>query len=363
MAKKSDDPRTYGTLVRDLNRDLNLEPEKEHIVRRVYARIPLRGYTQSRDEDPPKGERTTEAEICSALGDVSPRDVSQSVDWLKQGDLVSTGSGRSRSIWRKLRKYSKEHDLYPPMRAEIRLRWADEDPHDFIEPNRFCAVLKTHGDKRGRWGAPDITLIGGKTLPMLPGKFLDVVTFEIKPDLDITGLYEALSHRTHATYAYLICHVKRKAAATEDVARFTREGLRTGIGVIFARQPEDYATWQELVPATRWTPDPEQLHEFIVDVTKKERRVFRNLRAWLRREPFYGDHAQVDFSDPALGLSEADQQIAEDIYLEILWNRSVGWKHFESWIQKADVKRVAKVLDEARIIKLVQGGGMRPRDS
>ena len=363
MTKRPSRPLTYGELVRELE----LEPggAQENVLRRVYARIPLRVYARnSQNEEPRDEDKTTVAAIHAALPDLSLPEISESVDRLKKpGELVSTGSGRSRSVWRNIRKYNKEHDLYPPMRAEIGLRWADTAPHDFVEPDRFCAVLATHGDKRGRWGAPDITLIGGKTLPLLPGKFLDVVTFEVKPGLDITGLYEALSHRTHATYAYLICHLTREAATTDEVARFTREGVRTGIGVILARQPEDYATWQQLVPAARWTPDPEQLHEFIVDVTKKERKVFRDLRAWLRREPFYGDHAKVDFSNPDLGLSEADQQIAEDIYLEVLWNGSVGWKHFESWIPKAEVKRVAKVLDKARIIKLVQGGGMRPRGS
>ncbi len=353
---------TYGKLVGDLG----LEPDgdKEQLLRRVYARVPRdrKGTAEPTREDWFAGEKTTEAEIHSALPDASLRKISECVNLLKDGDLVSTGSGRSRSVWRKLWKYSKEHDLYPPMRTEIRWRWADTKPHDFVEPDRFCAVVATHGDKRGRWGAPDITLIGGKTLPFLPGKFLDVVTFEVKPQLDITGLYEALSHRTHATYAYLICHLTREAT-TDEVARFTREGVRTGIGVILARQPEDYATWEQLVPATRWTPDPEQLHEFIVDITKKDRKVFRDLRAWLRREPFYGDRAQVNFSDPDLGLSEEDQQIAEDIYLEILWNKKVGWKHFESWIPKADVERVRERLKKAGIIRVVQSGGMRLPDS
>ena len=339
---------TYGELVNTL--DLEPGNPKEQVLRQVYARIP-RG-----------GGGTTEAKIHSALPHLLLQGISESVGLLKHGELVSTGSGRSRMVRRSLRKYSKEHDLYPPMRAEIGLRWADESPHDYIEPDRFCAVLPTHGDKRGRWGAPDITLIGGKTLPFLPGKFLDVVTFEVKPGLDITGLYEALSHRTHATFAYLICHHTGEASA-DEVARFTREGVRTGIGVILARQPEDYATWVELVPATRWTPDPEQLHEFIVDTTKKERKVFRDLRTWLRREPFYGDRAKVDFSHPDLGLSEEDQQIAEDIYLEILWNGRVGWKHFESWIPKADIERVRNRLKEAGIIRTVQKGGMRLPES
>ena len=336
---------TYGELVHQL--DLEPGGSKEQVLRQAYACVP-------RD-----GTETTEARILSALPRLALQEISESVNVLKRGDLVSTGRGRSRTVRRSIRNYAKELHLYPAMRAEIKFRWADEPPHDFIEPDRFCAVLATHGDKRGRWGAPDITLIGGKTLPFLPGKFLDVVTFEVKPGLDITGLYEALSHRTHATFAYLICHHTREATA-DEVARFTREGVRTGIGVILARQPEDYATWVQLVPATRWTPDPEQLHAFIAD---QDQRVLRDLRRWLRRDPFYGDRVKVDFSAPDLGLSEEDQRIAEDIYLDIPKNGSVGWKHFESWISKTDVERVRNRLRDAGIIRTVQKGGMRLPDS
>ena len=245
------------------------------------------------------------------------------------------------------------------MRAEIRTRWAAEPPHDYIGRDRFCQVLATHGTKRGRWNAPDITLIGGKTLSFLPGKFLDVVTFEVKPRLDIAGLYEALSHRTHATHAYLLCHCPVSSGEPDagEVGRITGESVRTGVGFIVARQPDDYETWALIVPATRWAPDPELLHEFVADQDPK---TLGKLRRWLRRDSFYGTRSRPDFG--ALGLSDEDQLYAEDIYLEILRCGSVGWKHFEGWIEREVVERIRDVLKKAGLIRVVQKGGMRLPD-
>lgn len=340
--------KTYGELVGQLIEQGTIRLDEETILRRVYGLVPL-------NED-----GTTELRICGDMPELDREYVSRHVDLLKNGGLVSTGKGRSRGVWRNFPKYGGERDLYPHMRAEIRTRWADESPHDYIEPDRFCEVLATHGAKRGRWNAPDITLIGGKTLPFLPGKFLDVVTFEVKQWLDITGLYEALSHRTHATHAYLLCCNWPKPWSEPDageVGRITREAVRTGVGFILARQPDDYATWEEIAPATRWTPDPELLHEFVAD---QDQNTLRKLRRWLRQDPFYGTRSRPDFA--ALGLNEEDQLYAEDIYLEISRWGSVGWKHFEGWIDKEHVERIRQRLKEAGIIRVVRKGGMRLPD-
>ena len=349
-------PETYGELVEKLK----LSTEQEEVLPVVYGLVPLDGTktTQSRIE----GE-TRESHRCH---------VGHCVDLLRDHGLVSTGRGRSRSVARKVPNYPNEHSLYPHMRAEIRARWADERPHDYIEPDRFCAVLASHGAKRGRWGAPDITLIGGKTLPFLPGKYLDVVTFEVKPTLDVTGLYEALAHRTHATHAWLICHHPASKGEPDPVivGRISAEAQRTGVGFILARQPNDYATWEEIAPATRWSPEPEMLHEFIVNLGRvdrnrvatdgapegEDRDMLRRLRNWLRSDPFLGVRPAVDFS--SLDLDEPDQRLAEDIYLEIPIDGSVGWKHFEGWIERVDVERIRQHLKERKIIRVVQKGGM-----
>ena len=147
------------------------------------------------------------------------------------------------------------------------------------------------------------------------------MTFEVKPELDITGLYEALSHRTHATHAYLVCHHPKSRGEPNPalVGRISREATRTGVGFILARQPDDYATWDEIVPATRWAPEPEFMHNFVAG---QDKNALRKLKRWLKSDPFLGTRPKVDFS--TLGLNLEDQRRAEDIYSEIPVKGSVG---------------------------------------
>lgn len=347
---------TFGTLVERLIGEGALDPDKgqDTVLAQVWQLVPLHGERREKE-----------------IYDTIPKPkhhkaVTRLIDLLKAGKLVvSTGQGRSRRVRRRLRKYSREHDSYCYIRAEIRTRWAGESPHNYIDGDRFRTVLATNGLKRGRCSAPDITLIGGKTLRFLPGKFLDVVTFEVKPTLDITGLYEALAHRTHATHAYLICYNGKEPWKNEpdaaEVGRITREAVRTGVGFILARQPDDCGTWQKIVPATRWSPDPEAMHDFILDMNKIERhrKALRQLRSWLRSDSFLGARPQVDFAN--LDLSETDQKLAEDIYLEIPLSRDkgVGWKYFEGSIDRETVERIRKGLQKAGVIRVVQNGSMR----
>ena len=341
---------TFGELFRDLRDQDDLGEDPETLLRQVCALIPCDG-------------RTTRKTISDALESIAYEVVARCVDRLRDADLVGTSQGGG--VWRKHTPYASESASYADIRAEIRTRWAQESPHNYIDGDRFCAVLATNGLKRGRWNAPDVTLIGGKTLRFLPGKFLDIVTFEVKPKLDITGLYEALSHRTHATHAYLICYNGKEPWKNEpdaaEVGRITREAVRTGVGFILARQPDDHGTWEEIVPGTRWSPDPETMHDFILDMNKIERhrKALRQLRSWLRSDSFLGARPQVDFAN--LDLSEADQKLAEDIYLEIPLSRDkgVGWKYFEGWIDKETVERIRKRLQQDGIIRVLQNGSMR----
>ncbi|MEQ9106252.1 MAG: hypothetical protein RLO04_02155 [Limnobacter sp.] len=170
--------------------------------------------------------------------------------------------------------YTKEAELYEPISSVLRNNWSKEQGFD----NYLVEITAKQGSRTtgGKWTRPDVTVVGYKTFPYLPGRFLEVISFEIKPtsSLDITAVYEALAHRRSATRAYVVGHVPQ--AASEDmkneVEAVTEEAKKLGVGVIIADDPVDFDTWEVLLDADRVEPDPGRLNEFIARQTSPELR-------------------------------------------------------------------------------------------
>jgi len=165
--------------------------------------------------------------------------------------------------------YTKEAELYEPISSVLRNNWSKEQGFD----NYLVEVTAKQGSRvtGGKWTRPDVTVVGYKTFPYLPGRFLEVISFEIKPTstLDITAVYEALAHRRSATRAYVVGHVPEAANAymQNEVESVTEEAKKLGIGVIIADDPADFDTWEVLLDADRVEPDPGRLNEFIARQT------------------------------------------------------------------------------------------------
>lgn len=119
----------------------------------------------------------------------------------------------------------------------------------------------------GRWTRPDLVSVAVRTYRYLPGKYLEVVTFEVKPSdaITVTAVYEALAHLRSATHAYVIYHVPDDSGDPVDpvIEEARRVGRAHGVGVITMGDPEKWETWNELEEARRVEPDPERLDEFI----------------------------------------------------------------------------------------------------
>jgi hypothetical protein len=170
--------------------------------------------------------------------------------------------------------YSKESELYEPVSSVLRNHWSKEQGFD----NYLVEVTAKQGSRStgGKWTRPDVTVVGYKTFPYLPGRFLEVISFEIKPTntLDITAVYEALAHRRSATRAYVVGHVPsaERAEMENEVEAVTEEAKKLGIGVIIADDPADFDTWEVLLDADRVEPDPARLNEFIARQTSPELR-------------------------------------------------------------------------------------------
>ena len=165
--------------------------------------------------------------------------------------------------------YTKESELYEPVSAVLRNHWSKEQGFD----NYLVEVTAKQGSRQtgGKWTRPDVTVVGYKTFPYLPGRYLEVISFEIKPTntLDITAVYEALAHRRSATRAYVVGHVPNDAQTEmqSELEAVTQEAKKLGIGVIVVDDPVDFDTWEVLLDADRFEPDPARLNEFIARET------------------------------------------------------------------------------------------------
>jgi len=160
---------------------------------------------------------------------------------------------------------SSESALYNPVAGVLREKWTkDYRVDDFVLD---ITAKQGRRDTGGTWSRPDIVMVSVGTLPFVPGKHLDVITFEIKPStqLDVTSVYEALAHLRAATRAFVFLHVTAdmRNDAESALENIFEECNRHGIGLIVAEIPADYSTWDLRVEAIRRETDPVRLNDFI----------------------------------------------------------------------------------------------------
>ncbi len=165
----------------------------------------------------------------------------------------------------KVNDRTTESNLYDPIAEVLKAAWKK----DMLYRDLVLEVTARQGKREtgGKWTRPDITVAAMTTLLYVPGKIYDVITFEVKASdaIDVTAVYEALSHRRAATRSYVWLHVPdAQADSLQDAVYVTAsEAKRHGIGLFTGSDPTDYDTWEELVEAVRTEPDPQKLNEFI----------------------------------------------------------------------------------------------------
>jgi hypothetical protein len=175
-----------------------------------------------------------------------------------------------------------ETDLYAPIAEVLKNQWALDNRYD--ESLVEVTALQGRRDTGGRWSRPDITMASMTVYAYVPGRHFDITTFEIKPPdgIDISVVYEALSHLRSATRAYAILSIPEGQEQDYDdaVAQICTEAKRHGIGVIITADPANYDTWEERVEAVRRDPDPERLNDFLA---KQVSGIFREtIVKWFR---------------------------------------------------------------------------------
>lgn len=182
-------------------------------------------------------------------------------------DEVGSGSGEGTTEAAGAPTKVTEVELYPVVAEVLRLEWSK----DMRFRNTIVAVTAKQGkkDTGGTWTRPDIVMAALRVFPHVPGKYFDLITFELKAlnGIDVTAVFEALSHRRAATQAYVWLHLPEQHEEPEKVQavleRIESECTRFGIGMIVATDPSDYDSWDVRVVAARQEPDPAALNEFI----------------------------------------------------------------------------------------------------
>lgn len=158
-----------------------------------------------------------------------------------------------------------ELGLYEPMRRVLIGDWSKDHRSDPLAVE--VTALQGRRETGGIWSRPDLVSVEIRTFAFVPGKHLELATFEVKTatSFNVQSVFEALAHRRAATRSYVVAHIPMDAAtAMEDLVVDVADVARShGIGLITAGEPEDYDTWDERVEATRVEPDPERLDSFI----------------------------------------------------------------------------------------------------
>lgn len=186
------------------------------------------------------------------------RRVSQDVSVApEEGGLADTPEEVAESLRREL-------DLYAPLHRVVAAEWAKDH-----RANPLSVEITALQGRRatGIWARPDIVTVEVKTFAYVPGKYLEVVTFEVKPSdaISVQAVYEALAHRRAATHSYVLLHVPadRQSELQSGVAEVAEVARAHGIGVVTVEDPSDYETWDERETALRVEPDPDALDVFI----------------------------------------------------------------------------------------------------
>lgn len=177
-----------------------------------------------------------------------------------------------------------EDALYQPLAQVLAREWARDEMLPFDQLRVDVVARQGRRDTGGTWTRPDIVVSCVRTYIHIPGKHLDVWSFEVKPleALDVLAVYEAAAHSGRVTRASALIQVPAQLAEGEEalLERCEEEALRFGVGLITFIDAADYSTWETRVPSPRRSVDPVALEDFIVTQLPEDTR--NKIAEWVR---------------------------------------------------------------------------------
>ena len=194
-------------------------------------------------------------------------------DELISDGMISVGRGKGGSVYRLAvpviekevtDKYKREDSLYEPFLKVISTFFIK----DKKIKNYICQKTANQGKKKtgGKWTRPDISIVSVDTYSFLPGKFLDIISFELKmwADFNVAGVFETAAHSKYATKSYYVAYLPGEwDPENMEHVRIKSECERFGVGLMYFTDPEKYETYEILVEPERRMPDPADMDQFI----------------------------------------------------------------------------------------------------
>lgn len=165
-----------------------------------------------------------------------------------------------------------ESYYYPAVRSALVELWLNK-----FNDGEFYIEETARKDSKivGRWTRPDFTIVSHKKFAWTIGYEFDVVTFEVKrPDsCDVLAVFEALSHATAATRAYVVFPVNATQWAEshpEQEARVKDECSRHGVGLILIEDIYSKPRPVQVIAAQKREIDHDKCSNFLGNVLSDE---------------------------------------------------------------------------------------------
>jgi hypothetical protein len=172
-----------------------------------------------------------------------------------------------------------ETDSYPSFEQALREQWAKSMGFE----NFLVQITAQQGrrDTGGAWTRPDVVVVNVSNYRYVPGRQLDVISFEVKlaQEADVKAVYEALAHTRAATSAYLVL-IGDSVCPEEELDEIKVEAAKHGVGLIVVKAPEKFDDWEFLLEPRSTMPDAASLEEFIETQLTEENK--RKVSLWVK---------------------------------------------------------------------------------
>lgn len=157
-----------------------------------------------------------------------------------------------------------EAEFYDPIAVWLRSCWAPRE--SLREPLIEITANQGRRQTGGLWSRPDLVVVGICAYPFVPGKNLDLSTFEFKKNLEegIAGVYESAAHSAFAHRSFLVMRLEYEADSTNELyTRIINECERFGLGLITLLDAEEWGTYRTVVEAKPRSPATGLMNRFI----------------------------------------------------------------------------------------------------